>query len=858
MGAPSERKAQPSLLTAVIAIMFVALLTISSSSRLATSRSRFSPAYSLPPKPGMVVIQGVDPGFGETPALPTPGGVVASGSKGREAKKHPRVEIFEVPGKSREAARGVADLACPAMDMSAHMPGCQIKCNGAAPDRPLQSPCDTAVKACVDFVGCVVVRVSAAGVWGTLLAEGNETAAGAATSTVADRGHAGRARADASSAAAETRPAPLANAYWTIGKDYTANSSTRSGAAVANGSLTVGQHAVLELVPAWFKNRMKDLKNRSVTAARATTLTLNKTSEADIAKAIAQAENNSAVYEAGFANKEEKLPVGEWYEYEPPRTLLDYRLHADGTSVRKLRNDELGVFEFSKQAEPWKRKGCKRSFRVGMRGDMRGVMRPIFLGLGLCEATTNTSAVDVLWGRPWEEPAAFFRPKAIAAGMITNSIAGLPQQVGVKASLARLQLKCFQRFHFSPLHALPNNSPHCRFTKRAFAVSRDGSNTLKMAYKEFRVYNQQLLADSTEKLSHLIWIMKPRTGFNQIGIHMYSLPEADMETDEKTAAWLMQRVPEGEWVLQEYVMSPMTFQGHKFDLRIWCLVTSLDPLRMHLMGTGIPKVSTWTYSNEPQYVKNLCIHVLFPGTSECYFSKDKMARILKPYPQTTTDSYWYESMYPTGERFWKQQVWPTVEHRLAELLLLTRDAILHIDHQIKRKGLRYKRVFFLQPDFVFDSEGNGLMVEVNTNGYMIGNLHSMFFNLHNQQVAVTKLMGAGGYPMRTKYLPALKHRVHEFCNGWGCTHAMAREIYELVHEEMHASRGWYRMFPQQLRFRSDERRGWMSLLVETPQWERSLTPLDKLMLAWLDENWWPEHIRDENDTVVVLHTPVPR
>ena len=46
----------------------------------------------------------------------------------------------------------------------------------------------------------------------------------------------------------------------------------------------------------------------------------------------------------------------------------------------------------------------------------------------------------------------------------------------------------------------------------------------------------------------------------------------------------------GTFVLQEYVMNPMTYQGNKFDLRVWAMVTSLDPLRIYLLGTGIPKV----------------------------------------------------------------------------------------------------------------------------------------------------------------------------------------------------------------------------------------------------------------------------
>jgi hypothetical protein len=41
---------------------------------------------------------------------------------------------------------------------------------------------------------------------------------------------------------------------------------------------------------------------------------------------------------------------------------------------------------------------------------------------------------------------------------------------------------------------------------------------------------------------------------------MFSLTREDTSTPSATAAWLMQRVPEGTWVLQEYLMNPMTYR----------------------------------------------------------------------------------------------------------------------------------------------------------------------------------------------------------------------------------------------------------------------------------------------------------
>ena len=154
----------------------------------------------------------------------------------------------------------------------------------------------------------------------------------------------------------------------------------------------------------------------------------------------------------------------------------------------------------------------------------------------------------------------------------------------------------------------------------------------------------------------------------------------------------------------------------------------------------------------------MCVHVLFPGTAECYYSRDPLVRIIDPYPKSTTDAYWYNSVEPRGKEFWQKVVWTSVERKITELLLNAREGVLHIDHQLKRAGHRYKRIIFLQPDMVFDSRGNAYMVEVNTQGYMIGNLHKQFFELYKQQKAVFKLLGAHGYPEKGHYMDELRER----------------------------------------------------------------------------------------------------
>ena len=72
---------------------------------------------------------------------------------------------------------------------------------------------------------------------------------------------------------------------------------------------------------------------------------------------------------------------------------------------------------------------------------------------------------------------------------------------------------------------------------------------------------------------------------------------------------LCRRIPEGSWVLQEYAMNIMTYDGNKFDLRVWAAVTSLDPLRIYLLGTGIPKVP---HMHAHAHTHALLLRVLLP------------------------------------------------------------------------------------------------------------------------------------------------------------------------------------------------------------------------------------------------------
>ena len=48
-------------------------------------------------------------------------------------------------------------------------------------------------------------------------------------------------------------------------------------------------------------------------------------------------------------------------------------------------------------------------------------------------------------------------------------------------------------------------------------------------------------------------------------------------------------------VVQEYIDKPMLLDGYKCDMRIYVLVTSVDPLRIFLYQDGLVRMSTERY-----------------------------------------------------------------------------------------------------------------------------------------------------------------------------------------------------------------------------------------------------------------------
>ena len=81
-----------------------------------------------------------------------------------------------------------------------------------------------------------------------------------------------------------------------------------------------------------------------------------------------------------------------------------------------------------------------------------------------------------------------------------------------------------------------------------------------------------------------VWIVKPANSSQGRGIHIIeSLDE--LNVDETS-------------VISRYITNPLLINGHKFDLRIYVIVTSYEPLRVYVFKEGLARFASESYSTK--------------------------------------------------------------------------------------------------------------------------------------------------------------------------------------------------------------------------------------------------------------------
>ena len=62
-------------------------------------------------------------------------------------------------------------------------------------------------------------------------------------------------------------------------------------------------------------------------------------------------------------------------------------------------------------------------------------------------------------------------------------------------------------------------------------------------------------------------------------------------------------------IVQRYITDPMLINGLKFDLRIYVLLSSVDPVRLYIYEDGLVRFATEKFSLDEEHLKDKFRHL---------------------------------------------------------------------------------------------------------------------------------------------------------------------------------------------------------------------------------------------------------
>ncbi|MWJ26936.1 amylase [Halomonas sp. ZH2S] len=172
----------------------------------------------------------------------------------------------------------------------------------------------------------------------------------------------------------------------------------------------------------------------------------------------------------------------------------------------------------------------------------------------------NADEWDAGWYTGMPDPAQF---KHVSAQRKLNHFPG-NNALTVKSRLHDILAALRSRIHetFGPNHEA---SARLAFFPRVYSMPKD-----------YHALQQAALAHPEKH-----WILKPKNASKGKGIRVLrDVGETPLEPN---------------WMVQEYLAHPHTIRGHKYVLRLYVLIASLEPLRLYVYRQGFAKLASEPY-----------------------------------------------------------------------------------------------------------------------------------------------------------------------------------------------------------------------------------------------------------------------
>lgn len=163
-----------------------------------------------------------------------------------------------------------------------------------------------------------------------------------------------------------------------------------------------------------------------------------------------------------------------------------------------------------------------------------------------------------------------------------------------------------------------------------------------------------------------LWIMKPVGSSRGRGISIVQHPH--------------QASLEAPVVLQRYVTSPLLIEGYKFDLRLYVLATSFNPLEAYLYREGFARFAAEKYSLETAQLGNTLVHLtnssiqIMEGGKGSGCPPDGDGRLGANSNKWSLARLW-KTLRAHGID--EDALWMRIKHVVVAVLFSTQDAIPH-------------------------------------------------------------------------------------------------------------------------------------------------------------------------------------
>lgn len=112
--------------------------------------------------------------------------------------------------------------------------------------------------------------------------------------------------------------------------------------------------------------------------------------------------------------------------------------------------------------------------------------------------------------------------------------------------------------------------------------------------------DSQVWAATREQHPSEIWIWKPTNSSCGRGIKVLS---------SNLSAAMEKSLAKRTGVVQRYVSRPLLLNGYKFDLRLYVVVTSFDPLKVYINSEGLVRLATERYSASTSTLRQRMMHL---------------------------------------------------------------------------------------------------------------------------------------------------------------------------------------------------------------------------------------------------------